>query len=204
MNRKDSEDLVRVGPGTVMGELMRQYWIPAAMSSELKARRRADAADAARRAADRVPRQLGPGRGHGPPLPASLRLAVPRAQRGERHPLRLSRLEIRRGRQLRRHAEPRRRPGLQEPHQGQGLQGRRSATASSGSIWASAQEAPPLPQIEATLLPESEVHDLVRAARMQLAAGAGRRHRHLAFRLSARRRDRPGRSCRTTACSATR
>ena len=37
MNRKDSEDLVRVGPGTVMGNLMRQYWIPAAMSSELKA-----------------------------------------------------------------------------------------------------------------------------------------------------------------------
>jgi phenylpropionate dioxygenase-like ring-hydroxylating dioxygenase large terminal subunit len=37
MNRRDSEDLVRVGPGTVMGELMRQYWIPAAMSSELKA-----------------------------------------------------------------------------------------------------------------------------------------------------------------------
>ena len=36
MNRKDSEDLVRVGPGTVTGELMRQYWIPAAMSSELK------------------------------------------------------------------------------------------------------------------------------------------------------------------------
>ncbi|MGE5269121.1 MAG: Rieske 2Fe-2S domain-containing protein [Thiohalocapsa sp.] len=37
MNRKDSEDLVRVGSGTVMGNLMRQYWIPAAMSSELKA-----------------------------------------------------------------------------------------------------------------------------------------------------------------------
>ena len=37
MNRKDSEDLVRVGPGTVMGELMRQYWVPAAMSAELKA-----------------------------------------------------------------------------------------------------------------------------------------------------------------------
>ncbi|HEX5452735.1 MAG TPA: Rieske 2Fe-2S domain-containing protein [Stellaceae bacterium] len=35
MNRKDSEDLVRVGPGTVMGNLMRQYWVPAAMSSEL-------------------------------------------------------------------------------------------------------------------------------------------------------------------------
>ena len=32
---KDSEDLVRVGPGTAMGDLMRQYWMPAAMSSEL-------------------------------------------------------------------------------------------------------------------------------------------------------------------------
>ena len=29
MRRKDSEDLVRVGPGTPMGNLMRQYWIPA-------------------------------------------------------------------------------------------------------------------------------------------------------------------------------
>jgi phthalate 4,5-dioxygenase len=34
--QKDSEDLVRIGPGTVMGEMMRQYWIPAAMSSELE------------------------------------------------------------------------------------------------------------------------------------------------------------------------
>jgi phthalate 4,5-dioxygenase len=36
MRQKDSDDLVRVGPGTVMGGLMRQYWLPAAMSSELK------------------------------------------------------------------------------------------------------------------------------------------------------------------------
>jgi len=34
---RDSEDMTRVGPGSVMGEFMRQYWIPAAMSSELKA-----------------------------------------------------------------------------------------------------------------------------------------------------------------------
>ena len=33
--QKDSDDLVRVGPGTAMGEMMRQYWIPALMSSEL-------------------------------------------------------------------------------------------------------------------------------------------------------------------------
>jgi phthalate 4,5-dioxygenase oxygenase subunit len=32
----DAHDLTRVGPGTVMGEFLRQYWIPAAMSSELK------------------------------------------------------------------------------------------------------------------------------------------------------------------------
>ena len=31
----DGMELTRVGPGTVMGELMRCYWIPAAMSSEL-------------------------------------------------------------------------------------------------------------------------------------------------------------------------
>src|SRR6266702_3767506 len=36
MRKKDSEDLVRVGPGTVMGGLMREYWLPAAMSSELQ------------------------------------------------------------------------------------------------------------------------------------------------------------------------
>lgn len=30
-----SEDLTRVGPGTVMGDFMRQYWIPAMKSSEL-------------------------------------------------------------------------------------------------------------------------------------------------------------------------
>ncbi|MEZ5660670.1 MAG: Rieske 2Fe-2S domain-containing protein [Burkholderiaceae bacterium] len=37
MSKSDSEDLTRVGPGTVMGGFMRQYWIPAAMSSELVA-----------------------------------------------------------------------------------------------------------------------------------------------------------------------
>lgn len=36
MNLADSTDLTRVGPGTVMGTFMRQYWMPAAMSSEVK------------------------------------------------------------------------------------------------------------------------------------------------------------------------
>src|ERR1700739_355771 len=34
--QRDSDDLLRVGAGTPMGEMMRQYWIPAVMSSELE------------------------------------------------------------------------------------------------------------------------------------------------------------------------
>lgn len=37
MNDQDSKDLTRVGPGTTMGEFMRQYWMPAAKSSEVVA-----------------------------------------------------------------------------------------------------------------------------------------------------------------------
>ena len=36
-NATESEELTRVGPGTPMGELMRQYWLPAAKSSEVTA-----------------------------------------------------------------------------------------------------------------------------------------------------------------------
>ncbi len=36
-NATESEQLTRVGPGTPMGDLMRQYWLPAAKSSELVA-----------------------------------------------------------------------------------------------------------------------------------------------------------------------
>ena len=32
----EGRELTQVGPGTVMGELMRQYWIPAVQSSELE------------------------------------------------------------------------------------------------------------------------------------------------------------------------
>ena len=184
-NAIESEQLTRVGPGTVMGDLMRQYWLPAAMSSELVARRRSDAADAAGREADRVPRQRGPRRRDGPSLPASLRVAVLRPQRGRT----ASAASITAGnststatastcrtcRRIRTSGRRSRPRPTRSP----------SAPASSGSIWASAQEAPPLPEIEATLLPESELADHVRAARVQLAAGARRRHRHVAFRLSA-------------------
>jgi phthalate 4,5-dioxygenase len=37
MSAIELSDLLRVGPGTPMGSFMRQYWVPACMSSELKA-----------------------------------------------------------------------------------------------------------------------------------------------------------------------
>src|SRR5205814_498595 len=37
LSKDDNEFLCRVGPGTPMGNLMRQYWIPAARSDELPA-----------------------------------------------------------------------------------------------------------------------------------------------------------------------
>ena len=52
-------ELTQVGPGTVMGELMRQYWIPGGAILRTGGRRRADPPDAARREADRVSRQPG-------------------------------------------------------------------------------------------------------------------------------------------------
>ena len=106
MPSMDSNDiLTRVGPGTPMGELMREYWIPACLSQEL--------------APDAPPMRLkllgekliafrdtyGPCRHPGSSLPAPLRLHVLRPQRRRRHPLRLSRLEVRRRRQLPRHAQ---------------------------------------------------------------------------------------------------
>src|SRR5437762_805791 len=35
LSKEDNELICRTGPGTPMGNLMRQYWVPASMSSEL-------------------------------------------------------------------------------------------------------------------------------------------------------------------------
>ena len=35
MNKEMAETLVRTGAGTAMGELMRRYWVPALLSSEI-------------------------------------------------------------------------------------------------------------------------------------------------------------------------
>ncbi len=36
MNKEQQETLTRVGPGTPMGELLRRYWFPIGVSSELE------------------------------------------------------------------------------------------------------------------------------------------------------------------------
>src|SRR5487761_1012326 len=38
LSQEDNELLTRVGPGTAMGNLLRQYWLPALLSSELPER----------------------------------------------------------------------------------------------------------------------------------------------------------------------
>ena len=42
LSKQDNEYLTRIGPGTPMGDLMRQYWIPAAKSDELRWSRLSD------------------------------------------------------------------------------------------------------------------------------------------------------------------
>jgi hypothetical protein len=37
INAEENEQLCRVGKGTLMGNFFRQFWLPACMSSELKA-----------------------------------------------------------------------------------------------------------------------------------------------------------------------
>ena len=103
-------------------------------------RRRADAAHAARRAADRLPRHRRPGRHHGASLPAPLRLAVLRAQRGRRPALRLSRLEIRRRRQLHSTCRTCRRRRTSRTASRPRPTRWSSARASSGPTWARASK----------------------------------------------------------------
>ena len=195
-------ELTRVGPGTVMGDLMRQLLDARGHVLGARARRRADPPDAARREADRLSRQRRPRRRDGPSLPAPLRVAVPGTQRGRRHPLHLSRLEVRRRRQLPRHAEPAA-AGLQAEGEGQGLQGGRARRRGLG-LHGSRAEAPPLPAFEILDVPEDEIKRQLHPARLQLSAGARGRDRHLAFRLPARRPRRSRRAAGGRAGPATR
>ena len=140
LTREENEALCRVGPGTLMGNLMREYWVPALLSSEVaRADSRPGARPAARREADRLPRHQRPGRAHPEQLPASRRIAVLRSQRRGRPALRLPRLEVRRRRHVRRHAQRARRVRLQSQSQGGRVSRAASAAASCGPTWARAR-----------------------------------------------------------------
>ena len=189
--RKDSEDLVRVGPGTPMGELMRQYWMPAALSSELEP--------------DGAPMRL---------MLLGEQLIAFRDSAGRvgvmdhRCPHRCASLFFGRNEE----------DGIRcvyhgwkfdvdghcldmpnvPPHQDFKDKVRAKAykvAERNGLVWVymgERAERAAAAGLEALALPESDVQHHLRAARMQLAAGARRRYRHLAFRLPARRHGRPG------------
>ena len=123
-----------------------------------EARRRADAADAARRAADRVSRQRAAGSAS---WTTAARIAAPRLflGRNEENGIRCVyhgwKFDVD-GNCVDMPNAPAT-PGLQGKGQGQGLQGRRAQRPRLGLYGRARQQAPPLPGIEASLLPESEV-----------------------------------------------
>ena len=99
-----------------------------------RARRPAGARAAPRRRSGRLPRQRGQGRPGRRVLPAPPRAAVLRPQRRVRAALRLSRLEVRRRRHLRRHARRSRRTACSRTRSRSRPIRPRKAAASSGPI----------------------------------------------------------------------
>ena len=149
-----------------------------------RCRQRAAAAHAAGREVGRVPRPHGTRRCDGSSLPASLRIAVLWPQRAGRAALRLSWLAVRRGRQLRRYAEPDAGAGLSREGACQGLQGYRAGRGDLGLHGRARRGAADAGDRGDAAGGKRSLHH-VHAARVQLVAGAGRRHRHLAFQLAA-------------------
>ena len=190
LSKAENEYLCRIGPGTPMGNLMRQYWLPAIRSDELAEpdgaplRVRLLGEDLIGfRAIDR------PGRPDPEQLPASRRVAVLRPQRRGRPAVRLPRLEVRRQRHVRRHAQRAGRVRLQTRRSRRSPIRPASATASSGRTWARAATPPPLPDFEANMLGARRPGRLDHPPAVQLDAGLGRRDGHRAPGLPARGRD---------------
>ena len=141
----------------------------------------------------RVPRHDGAGGPRRRALPAPHGVDVLRPQRGMRAALRLSRLEVRRRRQLRRHAVGAGRFEFQAQGQDQGLpvhRARRRGVDLYGTGGAEAGIPRPRMDHGAGLAPLPHPPH----AGVQLAAGGGRRVRHQPPRLPAQ-----GHACRTTA-----
>ena len=176
---QDNEILCQVGAGTPMGNLMRQYWMPALPSSELpspdcppvRLRLLGENLIAFRATSGKV--------GMVERLPAPRRLAVLRPQRRRGPALRLPRLEVRRRRRLRRHAVGAGREQLQEQGAASRPTRASSATASSGPTWARARRRRRCRTSRPNMV-DGRARVSKSHARLQLDAGARGRHRHRA------------------------
>ena len=177
---KENELITRVGPGTPMGNAMRRYWIPACMSSEI-AEPDSPPVRVKLLGEDLVAFRDSDGRiglvdEFCPHRRVSLYL---RAQRGMRAALRLSRLEIRRRRQLPRPAQRAAGEPVQAAHPPHRLSDRRAGRPGVGLSRPGRQDAA---GAEIRLDPGARKPPACLQGHpgMQLAAGAGGRHRHLA------------------------
>ena len=185
LRAEDNEFLTESGAGTGMGELLRRFWMPVLLSAELPE-------------ADGTPKKIvvmgeellafrdtqRRGRRHRSVLSAPRRQSLARPQRGMRHPLRLSRLEVRHRRQLRRHADLLSRSECQGPDQDQILSGARMGRHDLGLYGPGGPDAGIAGAgngAGACLAPLRHQE----MAGLQLGAGAGRLDRHRAFHLRA-------------------
>ena len=193
LTSEDNELLCRVGSGTPMGDLIRQYWIPVLLTSELpepdcppvRVRLLGENLIAFRVTSGKV----GLIQNHCPHRGASL---FYRPQRGGRTPLRLSRLEVRLHGRLRRHAE---RAGG-EHLQGEGPGARLSVCRAQRrrlGLHGPAADTAAAARPRAQHAGSRRVRRAEGVARVQLVPGPGGRHRHRPPELPAPRRRQAGR-----------
>ena len=185
LRAEDNKFLTESNAGTPMGELLRRFWLPVLLSEELpEADGSAEKDRRDGRGTAGLPRLARRGRRHRSVLSAPRRQSLARPQRGMRHPLRLSRLEVRHRRPLRRHADLLSRSQRQGPDPHQVLSGARMGRHDLGLYGpggVSAGIARPGNGAGAGLAPLR----LEEMAGLQLGAGAGRLDRHRAFHLRA-------------------
>ena len=203
LSPQDNELLCRVGPGTPMGNLFRQYWLPAISSDELpspdcppmRIKLLGEELIAFRTTSGAVGlmQNACPHRG------ASMFFG---RNEEEGPALRLPRLEVRRRRQLRRHAFRAGRVQLQDQGAREGLPYARAQRHHLGLHG---------PARSAAVVPSSSEHArrgtppiYGAAPRQQLDAGLGRRDGHRPRRLPARRRHHASRTRSPARCSTTR
>ena len=187
LSEADNEILTRVGPGTLMGNLLRRYWLPALLSAQKLPE--ADSPPVRVRLLGEDLVAFRDTRGDvgllAARLPAPRRVVVLRPQRRGRAALRLPRLEVRHDRRLCRHAVRACRIELQEQGEGRRRIRRTSPAASSGPTWDRRSTRRRSATSARTSLPREQWRATKLLIVLQLRAGDGRQPRHLAHLLPA-------------------